>query len=304
MITGPIAAGKSTLAVELTRQLRATGASVALVDLDTVAGMARPTLPSWTWAEKIHADLVGHCCATAIDVVVDEGTSTAAEVQQVRERIPYGTRVLHVVLTADFEASLARAQGEPARGLSRDREFLQRDHDRYAAELSNLAGDLRLHVEGRTPSQLASAVRAALAGMPEASSETDRQVVHTWRGAIDDAELVELTESHGGNPAVGWWDTVRGHSLGWVSARDRTGLLVGFVNVAWDGGDHAFLLDTKSRASHQRQGIGTAVVRLAVEQARAAGCEWLHVDFEPHLAEFYLEACGFRPTAAGLIRLR
>ena len=80
-------------------------------------------------------------------------------------------------------------------------------------------------------------------------------------------------------------------------------MLLGFVNVAWDGADHAFLIDTKTRPSHQRLGLGTAVVRRAVEEAREAGCEWLFVDFEPHLERFYLESCGFRPTAAGLIRL-
>lgn len=31
-------------------------------------------------------------------------------------------------------------------------------------------------------------------------------------------------------------------------------MLVGFVNVAWDGGDHAFLLDTKTRLGHQHRG--------------------------------------------------
>ncbi|MBX2803375.1 MAG: GNAT family N-acetyltransferase [Myxococcales bacterium] len=59
----------------------------------------------------------------------------------------------------------------------------------------------------------------------------------------------------------GWWNRVRGHSLGWVTARERGGTLVGFVNVAWDGAEHAFLLDTKTRPSHRRRGIGTAVVR-------------------------------------------
>jgi hypothetical protein len=34
-----------------------------------------------------------------------------------------------------------------------------------------------------------------------------------------------------------------------------------------------------------------------------AGCEWLFVDFEPHLETFYLESCGFRPTLAGLVHL-
>jgi predicted N-acetyltransferase YhbS len=73
--------------------------------------------------------------------------------------------------------------------------------------------------------------------------------------------------------------------------------------VAWDGGDHAFLLDTKTRRTHQRAGIGTELVRLAATHAAAAGCEWLHVDFEDHLTGFYLDRNGFRPTKAGLIHL-
>jgi GNAT superfamily N-acetyltransferase len=103
---------------------------------------------------------------------------------------------------------------------------------------------------------------------------------------------------------AGWWDRVEPHSLGWVTARLHDGSLVGFVNVAWDGGDHAFLLDTKTRPDHQRRGIGTAVVKLAVQRARDAGCEWMHVDFRDELRPFYFDACGFRPAqSAGLINL-
>ncbi|MER7011924.1 GNAT family N-acetyltransferase [Saccharopolyspora sp. NPDC000359] len=79
--------------------------------------------------------------------------------------------------------------------------------------------------------------------------------------------------------------------------------LVGFTNVAWDGGDHAFLLDPKVRPEHQRGGIGTELVRRAAEGAARAGFTWLHVDFEPQLRGFYFAACGFRPTEAGLIAL-
>jgi len=125
----------------------------------------------------------------------------------------------------------------------------------------------------------------------------------TWRGPISDEEMVELVRSHGGRPSPGWWGQIRRHSLGWVDARDGAGLLVGFVNVAWDGGDHAFLLDTKTRGTRQRRGIGRELVRLAVLRAKAAGCEWLHVDFTPDLDTFYLGACGFRRTDAGLIHL-
>jgi ribosomal protein S18 acetylase RimI-like enzyme len=126
---------------------------------------------------------------------------------------------------------------------------------------------------------------------------------YQWRGALTDAELAGLVLAHGGAAAAGWWDQIRPHSLGWVTARSPSGLLAGFVNVAWDGGDHAFLLDPKVRTDQQRRGIGTELVRLAAWHSRAAGCEWLHVDFEPELAPFYLDACGFRPTAAGLIHL-
>jgi len=131
----------------------------------------------------------------------------------------------------------------------------------------------------------------------EDSSRAD--VRFRWRGDASDAEVVALTDSE-----AGWWERVRPHSLGWVVARAAGSALVGFVNVAWDGGDHAFLLDTKVRADHQRRSIGSELVRLAAAHAQAAGCEWLHVDFEPRLDTFYYEACGFVATRAGLMRLR
>jgi len=129
-------------------------------------------------------------------------------------------------------------------------------------------------------------------------------VVFAWRGSLDDDELFDLVVSHGGNPERGWWNRIHPHSLGWVTARTEDDTLVGFVNVAWDGGDHAFLLDTKTRGSFQRRGIGTRLVSVAVERAKASGCDWLHVDFDPHLRAFYFNACGFRPTDVGLIALR
>ena len=75
------------------------------------------------------------------------------------------------------------------------------------------------------------------------------------------------------------------------------------MNVAWDGVVHAFVLDTMVATRVRRHGVGTRLVELAVEGARAAGCEWPHVDFEDHLRGFYIDACGFLPTNAGLIEL-
>jgi GNAT superfamily N-acetyltransferase len=126
---------------------------------------------------------------------------------------------------------------------------------------------------------------------------------YLWRGDISDEDLVALTDSYGGKSEAGWWNRIRPYSFGWATARARDGAAVGFVNVAWDGGDHAFLLDPKVRADHQRRGIGTELVRLATRYAKRAGCEWLHVDFAEHLAPFYFVACDFRETRAGLIHL-
>ncbi|KKZ74109.1 acetyltransferase [Streptomyces showdoensis] len=86
-----------------------------------------------------------------------------------------------------------------------------------------------------------------------------------------------------------------------VTAR-RDGRLVGYVNVAGDGGAHAFVLDTTVHPDERRKGLGVALVRAAAEAARERGAHWLHVDYEPHLTGFY-EQCGFRPTAAGLMAL-
>ena len=75
------------------------------------------------------------------------------------------------------------------------------------------------------------------------------------------------------------------------------------MNVAWDGQVHAFVLDTMVAEAARRRGIGKELVAIAVTEARRAGCEWLHVDFEDHLRDFYVETCGFAPTNAGLIAL-
>lgn len=158
MISGPIAAGKSTLAGEVARRLRARGSSVALTDLDTVAEMALPTLPDWDWAHRIHAQLVGAWLGSGVDVVVDEGTSTVDEVHQVLGEVPPGTAVFHVVLTADYDQSLARARNDPGRGRSQDPDFLRADHVAFAGQLPNLPCHLRLHAEGQRPQDLARQV--------------------------------------------------------------------------------------------------------------------------------------------------
>lgn len=75
------------------------------------------------------------------------------------------------------------------------------------------------------------------------------------------------------------------------------------MNVPWDGFVHAWIQDTVVSPEAQRRGIGLGLLALATAEAKAAGCEWLHVDFDAELRPFYLDAAGFRETAAGLIDL-
>lgn len=131
-------------------------------------------------------------------------------------------------------------------------------------------------------------------------------VVFEWRGRFDNAEVNALHAEAFDHRLLedDWHSQVHTYSLGWVCGR-RAGRLVGFANVAWDGGVHAFILDTIVSLDARREGIGRELVAAAVARTREAGCcEWLHVDFEAHLRPFYFDACGFKPTDAGLIALR
>jgi GNAT superfamily N-acetyltransferase len=129
-----------------------------------------------------------------------------------------------------------------------------------------------------------------------------------WRGGFTNAEVNELhAEAFEtkvfDESAWDWRALTERHSLGWATARDG-GNLVGFANVLWDGLVHAWIQDVMVARSARRRGIGLMLVRGCRDHARNVGCEFLHVDFEDHLRDFYIDACGFKPTNAGLIELR
>ena len=128
------------------------------------------------------------------------------------------------------------------------------------------------------------------------------------RFPIDDDELTALHHRSFGpdRPETDadirpWADRLERHSLTWVGAFS-SGRLIGFVHVVWDGGAHAFILDAMVDPGFQRLGIGRDLVRTVTDEAFGAGCDWVHVDYEPAYAAFYEHACGFRPTPAGLRR--
>jgi GNAT superfamily N-acetyltransferase len=130
-------------------------------------------------------------------------------------------------------------------------------------------------------------------------------VRYGWRGPFANGDVNSLHAEGFGHPVldIDWRQQVERHSLGWVCAHDDH-RLVGFANVAWGGGVHAFVLDTLVAGDRRRTGVGRGLLDTAAHESRSAGCEWLHVDFEEPLSPFYLDACGFTATPAGLIALR
>ncbi len=126
----------------------------------------------------------------------------------------------------------------------------------------------------------------------------------SWRGVFENDEYRSL---HGDafkedQDNVDWVAVTENHSLGWVTARDED-VLIGFVNVPWDGNLHAWIQDLMVSSTATHEGVGTRLIQEARDQSSLAGCLWLHVDFAASLAPFYLDSCGFEPSSAGLLKL-
>src|SRR6059036_1066070 len=102
---------------------------------------------------------------------------------------------------------------------------------------------------------------------------------------LDVQRLDALFAAAWGSPKPGY-ERVLARSFTWVTASCGDEL-VGFVNVAWDGDVHFFLLDTTVHPKWQRRGIGRRLVEVAIDACRGRG-EWLHVDADEKLmAGFY-----------------
>ncbi len=128
------------------------------------------------------------------------------------------------------------------------------------------------------------------------------QIEYVTAPPVDDTELNTLFASAWDDHRSRPFKPVLERSLVYVCAYDGD-RLVGFVNIAWDGGKHAFVLDPTVHHEYRRRGIATKLLDIAASRTAERGCEWLHVDYDPHLEPFYRQ-CGFRHAQAGLLNLR
>jgi GNAT superfamily N-acetyltransferase len=134
----------------------------------------------------------------------------------------------------------------------------------------------------------------------------DTSIVYQVSPPVDNEALNALWAASWPEHIARDFGPVLRQSLAYVCAYDERGpdlALIGYVNLAWDGGVHAFLLDPTVHPAYRRRGIGTELVRCAAAVARKRGIHWLHVDYVAELERFY-RGCGFRHTEAGLIDLQ
>ncbi len=169
IVTGPVGGGKSATALRLAARLRAAGHSLAVIDLDLVAGMARPRkdygAPDlWQIARRACADLADAFYRQGFDAVIVEGEFfSPAELAALREGLATPVALRFVTLDVSYEQALVRVSGDPTRGLSRDPAFLWRMHQQYLAALPFLrsAGPV-LAADEPSPEELAEAILAHL----------------------------------------------------------------------------------------------------------------------------------------------
>lgn len=167
VITGPIAAGKNTVASLIAEGLTALGRSAVLVDVDDVAAMVAGAGAAatglWFAAHQAHGALVGTWMQTGVDVVLAVGPIyTPREQAALLEWVPDASAVHWVVIDASAAITLARAQADFGRGLSREPEFHAQAHRRFRQLLPEIPAAQTFDSERMSPQQIASAVLDAI----------------------------------------------------------------------------------------------------------------------------------------------
>ena len=166
VITGPIASGKSTVAGEVARELERAGVRSAVIDLDVVHDMLVAGGPeiggdaSWALARHASAALAGTFLAAGIAVVIAEGSFNAVgDREAFAQNLDASLEPRYVTLRVTYEEALRRAQGDPARGRSRDPAFLGPYFAAVEQTLATVpATDLVIDTERTTAKSAAAAI--------------------------------------------------------------------------------------------------------------------------------------------------
>jgi shikimate kinase len=163
ILTGPIAAGKNTVADELAQHLTGRSRTVVVVDVDDVAAMVRAPGAAkaglWFAAQEAHGALVGQWMRSNVEYVVAVGPIYTAEEQAaLTHTLPDDATVLWVLIDAAASVTFARAQSDPGRGLSRDPEFHHSAHRRFRELLPTIPADIAFDSEALDAEEIVAAI--------------------------------------------------------------------------------------------------------------------------------------------------
>ncbi|MEM7260052.1 MAG: GNAT family N-acetyltransferase [Pseudomonadota bacterium] len=129
-------------------------------------------------------------------------------------------------------------------------------------------------------------------------SQTDRTIKIIRHPTLTDHQINALFNASWPDWSERSFQPILRQSLDYLGAFDNA-CLIGFVNLAWDGGCHGFIVDTTVHPDHRRQGIALLMLRELFTIARENNLQWLHADFESAYQRLY-EKAGFRMSAAGV----
>lgn len=167
VLTGPIAAGKNSVADELARRLTDRGRTVVVVDVDDIAAMVGPpgaaSLGLWFAAHEAHGALVGQWMRTPVQYVIAVGPIYTHEEQEaLTGALPDGASTAWIVIDAPVSVTLPRAQSDPTRGLSREVEFHHAAHQRFRELADQIPASATFDSSARDPADIAVAILALL----------------------------------------------------------------------------------------------------------------------------------------------
>jgi adenylylsulfate kinase-like enzyme len=165
VITGPIASGKSTIALELARELELRNVRVAVIDLDLVHDRLttdEPTSSEATWARARHAAAAqaNAFLDVGVTVVVSEGSfKTPDDRAAFARHLHPSVAPLYLTLRVSFDEALRRTRGDPTRGRSRNPAFLGPYFAAVDQALARVpATDLVIDTEQIPPAAAAAAI--------------------------------------------------------------------------------------------------------------------------------------------------
>jgi predicted kinase len=170
VIGGPIASGKSTLAIAVARAFECRGLVAATIDLDLVYEMLEHARAPkndavlWTRARRTAGALTKALLADGVDVVIAEGDFIDdPSRQELVSAFAEDVRIQLVTLRVDLLTALSRVDQDSTRGISRDPGFLTRHYEEVAETLRvRPAQDLCLDTGALTVKQATEAIVALL----------------------------------------------------------------------------------------------------------------------------------------------